>query len=62
VTGTPLPSSSILKSQMGWSGVVVYHMMPNVHIAADYFLSQVEWQQGEKQVVHSYNLGTTVNW
>ena len=62
VTGVPLPSSSILKSQMGWSGVVVYHMMPNVHIAADYFLSQVEWQQGEKQVVHSYNLGTTVNW
>ena len=47
---------------MGWSGVVVYHLMPNVHIAADYFLSQVEWQQGEKQVVHSYNLGTTVNW
>jgi len=31
-------------------------------IAADYFLSQVEWQQGEKQVVSSYNLGTTVNW
>jgi hypothetical protein len=61
-TGTPLPSSSILKSQMGWSGVIVYHLMPNVHIAADYFLSRVEWQQGEKQVVHSYNLGTTVNW
>ena len=34
----------------------------NVHIAADYFLSQVEWQLGEKQVVHSYNLGTTVTW
>jgi hypothetical protein len=47
---------------MGWSGVIVYHLMPNVHIAADYFLSRVEWQQGEKQVVHSYNLGTTVNW
>lgn len=61
-TGMALPASSILKQQMGWSGVIVFHLMPNVHIAADYFLSQVEWQQGEKQVVSSYNLGTTVNW
>jgi hypothetical protein len=61
-TGVVLPASSILKSQMGWSAVVVYHATPNIHIAADYFLSNVKWQQGEQQIVHSYNLGTTVTW
>jgi predicted porin len=61
-TGTPLPSSSILKQQMGWSGVIVYHLSPSVHFAADYFLSKVKWMQGEQQTVHSYNLGTTITW
>jgi len=61
-TGTPLPSASILKSQMGISGVIVFHLTPRVHFAADYFYSDVKWQQGEKQIVHAYNLGTTITW
>ena len=61
-SGVVRPSLSILKSQMGISGVVVYHLTPSVHLAADYFYSDVKWQQGERQIVHSYNLGTTVTW
>jgi len=60
--GMIFPVKSLQKQQMGWSGVVVYHLLPNIHIAADYFLSQVKWLEGEKQVVAAYNLGTTVTW
>jgi len=61
-SGVIRPASSILKSQMGISGVVVYHFTPSVHFAADYFFSDVKWMQGEKQIVHSFALGTTITW
>jgi predicted porin len=61
-SGVLRPASSILKSQMGISGVVVYHLTPSVHFAADYFFSDVKWQQGEKQIVNAYSLGTTITW
>jgi hypothetical protein len=61
-SGVLRPSSSILKSQMGISGVIVYHLSPTVHFAADYFFSDVKWQQGEQQIVHAYSLGTTITW
>jgi hypothetical protein len=56
------PTRSFLKSQMGWSAVVVYHLSRNLHLAFDYFLSNVKWQQGEQQIVHSFNLGATLTW
>lgn len=51
-----------LKSQMGISGVVVYHFTPYLHGAFDYFRSDVEWWLGQEQVIHSFNLGATLTW
>jgi hypothetical protein len=51
-----------LKSQMGISAVVVYHFSTYLHGAFDYFRSDVRWWGGEKQVIHSLNLGATVTW
>jgi hypothetical protein len=59
---TMQPLKSFLKSQMGYSGVLVYHVLPNLHLALDYFLSDVKWQQGEQQIVHSFNIGSTLVW
>jgi hypothetical protein len=56
------PSRSFLKSQMGVSGVVVYHVSRYLHFAFDYFLADVQWQQGEKQIVNAFNLGSTLTW
>jgi len=60
--GTNQPNHSFLKSQTGYSGVFVYHLSPNLHFAVDYFLSDARWQQGEKQLVHAINLGSTLTW
>ena len=59
---TMQPQRSFLKQQMGISGVVVYHVTSNLHLAFDYFNSNVKWQQGETQTVHSFNVGSTLTW
>lgn len=59
---TNQPGKSFLKSQMGISGVVVYHFTPNLHGALDYFRSDVRWWLGDKQILHSFNGGLTVTW
>lgn len=59
---TNQPDRSFLKSQTGYSAVFVYHLSPNLHFALDYFLSDVRWQQGERQLVHSMNVGSTLTW
>jgi hypothetical protein len=59
---TKQPQRSFLKSQTGYSAVVVYHATQHLHFAADYFLSDVRWQLGEKQLVHSFNLGAMLTW
>ena len=56
------PGRSFLKSQMGVSAVVVYHVSRYLHFAFDYFLADVQWQQGEKQIVNAFNLGSTLTW
>ena len=60
--GTNYPTISYLKSQMGLSAVVVYHISPNFHASADYFRSDQRWWQGEKQILSSYNAGATLTW
>lgn len=56
------PLKSFLKSQTGYSGVFVYHVSPHLHLTLDYFLSDVRWQQGERQLVHAMNIGSTLTW
>lgn len=57
-----LPPYSYLKSQMGISGVVVYHFTDYLHGALDYFRSDVIWWLGQEQVLNSFNAGMTVTW
>jgi hypothetical protein len=57
-----LPPYSYLKSQLGISGVVVYHITDNLHAALDYFRSDVKWWLGQQQVLNSFNAGMTVTW
>ena len=59
---TMQPQRSFLKSQMGISGVLVYHYSPKLHFALDYFRSDVRWQLGEKQLMNSFNIGSTLTW
>jgi len=61
-SNTNLPQRSFLRSQMGISAVVVYHVSSTFHIAADYFRADARWWLGEEQVVHGFNLGSTVTW
>jgi hypothetical protein len=51
-----------LKSQMGVSGVVVYHFSPYLHGALDYFRADTTWWLGEEQVINSFNAGMTLTW
>ena len=59
---TRQPQRSFLKSQMGVSGVLVYHYSSRLHFAVDYFLSDVQWQQGEQQIMNAFNIGSTLLW
>ncbi len=58
----PVLKSSAVKSQMGISGVVVYHFTPNLHAALDYFRSDTSWWAGEKEGVNAFSAGMTVTW
>lgn len=60
--GATGPGTSYLKSQMGISAVVVYHLSPNLHAAVDYFRSDQKWWLGESQVLNSYNAGMSLTW
>jgi hypothetical protein len=51
-----------LKSQMGISGVVVYHFSKYLHGALDYFRADTRWWLGEKQVMNSFNAGMVLTW
>jgi len=54
--------SSPVKSQMGLSGVIVYHFTPGLHAALDYFRSDTSWWAGEKEAVNSFSAGMTLTW
>jgi hypothetical protein len=53
---------SVVKSQMGISAGVVYHVRPWWHLDVDYFRADFSWFLGEKQVVNIFNGGTTFTW
>jgi hypothetical protein len=60
---------SVVKSQMGISGGIVYHMKPWLHLDLDYFRADFRWfgdpdrnLPGEKQAVNIFNGGMTFTW
>jgi len=53
---------SVVKSQTGINGGVVYNIKPWLHLDVDYFRADFAWFLGEKQHVDGYNTGLTFNW
>jgi hypothetical protein len=53
---------SLIKGQLGISGVVVYHVSPHLHVSADYFRANFKWQLGEAQNVNFASLGMLLTW
>jgi len=53
---------SYVKSQMGISAGVVWHVTPALHYDFDYFRADDRWWLGEKQVVNFFNTGLTYTW
>jgi hypothetical protein len=53
---------SVVKSQTGINGGVVYHVRPWWHLDVDYFRADFAWFLGERQVVNTVNVGTTFTW
>src|SRR5215471_379450 len=54
--------NSVIQSQLGISGVLVYHFSQVVHVAVDYLRANYKWHLGEKQNVNFFNGGMTVVW
>jgi predicted porin len=53
---------SLIKYQLGISGVVVYHVSPHLHVSADYFRANFKWQLGEHQNVNFASAGMLLTW
>ncbi len=53
---------SVVKSQTGINGGVVFNIKPWLHLDVDYFRAQFAWFLGEKQNVDNYNAGLVFNW
>lgn len=54
--------SSFIKSQTGYSAVVVYHVTERLHFAVDYMHGDFKWYLGEKQSVNFLSTGMTATW
>jgi hypothetical protein len=54
--------SSVIKRQIGYAAVIVYHASPRLHYSIDYLRADYAWFLGEKQIVDIVNAGITVLW
>ncbi len=51
---------SVIKSQLGMSTGVVYHLTDSLHLDVDFMRGQYRWYGGEQQTVSVINSGATV--
>jgi hypothetical protein len=56
------PKNSVLKTQTGISGAVVFHAADWLHFDIDVMHADAEWNLGERQRILYVNAGTTVTW
>ncbi|HKO50778.1 MAG TPA: porin [Polyangiaceae bacterium] len=56
------PQYSNIKNQIGINGGVVFNMTDNVHFDLEYMRAEANWWLGEKQVLHNFASGMTINW
>jgi hypothetical protein len=56
------PAFSVIKSQTGISGAVVFHALDWLHFDVDVMNADAKWSLGERQKINYINAGTTVTW
>ncbi|HVR61574.1 MAG TPA: porin [Polyangia bacterium] len=59
---TGYPTYSLIYTQTGYFGAVVYHLADWLHIAVDVMHADFKWTAGDRQQINFYNAGTTVTW
>lgn len=55
-------TSSLIKHQIGYAAVIVYHVTPHLHVALDYMHGDYSWYLGEQQKVNFLSTGMTATW
>ena len=53
---------SIIKSQMGISAGVVWHVKEWLHLDLDGFRADCRWFLGEKQIINTVSTGMNLTW
>jgi hypothetical protein len=61
-TATGFPAFSIIKTQTGYAGAVVFHAADWLHFDIDVMHAAYKWTLGDQQQVTFYNAGTTLTW
>jgi hypothetical protein len=60
--GQMYPKFSVIKTQTGIAGAVVFHAAEWLHFDVDVMHADYKWTLGDRQQVNFYNAGTTVTW
>jgi hypothetical protein len=56
------PRQSVIQSQTGISGAIVFHARDWLHFDFDVMHADSKWDLGERQRINFYNAGTTITW
>jgi hypothetical protein len=59
---TGYPTYSLIYTQTGYFGAVVYHAADWLHFDADFMYADFKWTAGDRQKISFINAGTTVTW
>jgi hypothetical protein len=59
---TMYPTYSLIYTQTGIAGAVVYHHLDWLHFTLDVMHADFKWTAGDRQQINFYNAGTTVTW
>ncbi|HXK20436.1 MAG TPA: hypothetical protein VNG33_21650 [Polyangiaceae bacterium] len=62
VPGSTLPGFSLIRTQTGYAGAVVFHASSWLHFDVDVMHADFRWTLKDKQLINFYNAGTTITW
>ena len=62
IPGTTLPGFSLIRTQTGYAGAVVFHASSWLHFDVDVMHADFRWTLKDKQLINFYNAGTTITW
>jgi hypothetical protein len=59
---TGVPTYSLIKTQTGIAGAIVYHMADWLSLDVDVMHADFKWTLGDRQQINFYNAGMSVVW